>query len=360
MNILFKFSIWLIVVAGTVLPVLAYADCSVTNQYITTVTLRGVSYSAGPDLPTGSIIYRQLTPGWQAVNYTCTGTNPRILFSVSNGSLLAGSTDTYSSGLQGIGIKVYRGQNDSGTAITSTTVQTIPLSSGSGTIQASDLSFFLSAIKTGTITAGTANGSNLPTIKFDLIDDSGNSQRLAYSSWSANGFSINTPSCTTPDYTFDLGSALISNSVTTSSWVSTAVTLTNCPVFYGNSVDKLSYENVSQVALGQNNYVISRSGTLARNIITMTLSPQITPVDVTNGILSNQTGSSYAQNVGVQLATQSGTVYTPLNLNTSVTVRPTLSTSSVSFPLAARMIKTGDVVKPGLVNTSVTYTITYQ
>lgn len=360
MNILFTFTVWLIVVLGTVFPALAYADCSVTNQYITSTSLRGVTYSAGPELPTGSTIYRQLSPGWQAVNYTCTGTNPRILFSISEGTLLSGSTDTYSVGLQGIGIKVYRGQNDSGTAMTSTTVQTIPLSTGTGTISASDLSFFISAIKTGTITAGTANGSTIPTMKFDIIDDSGNSQRLAYTSYNSNGFVINTPSCTTPDFTFDLGSALISNSSTASTWVSTAVTLTNCPVFYGNSSDKLSYENVSQVALYQSNYVISRAGTLAKNIITMTLNPQMTPVDTTNGILANKSGSSYAQNVGVQLATQSGTVYTPLNLTTGIIVRPTLNSSSVSFPLAARMIKTGDVVKPGLVSSSVTYTITYQ
>ncbi|MEH5143179.1 fimbrial protein [Enterobacter cloacae] len=359
-NIRYRISAWLIVCAFFCgLPVYSYATCTTTNQYITSGWLRGVPYSAGADFPTGGTLYRQLTPGWQNVNYSCTGSNPRLEFYVTGGTLVNGTNDTFSVGLQGIGIKFYRGLNDSGTAITSTGTQTIPLSSASGTISANRLSFFMAAVKTGSITAGTANGSVLPTVKFDVTDDSGPSQRAGYTQWTSSGFIINTPTCTTPDFTYDLGSSLISNSATVSAWTTTAVTLTGCAVFNGNSADKLSYENVTQTALGESNYTITRSGTSALNIITMTLNPQITPVDAANGVLANQSGGSYAQNVGVQLATQSGSVYTPLNLTAGIIVRPVYN-STVSFPLAARMIKTGDVVKPGLVSTSVTYTITYQ
>ncbi|MCK7430821.1 fimbrial protein [Enterobacter chengduensis] len=337
----------------------AWATCTTSNQYSGTSALRGVNYSAGPDMAVGSTIYRQVVPGYANVTYTCTGANPRLTFSLSGGTLIPGTTDTYSVGLAGLGVKIYAGSNESATQASSSAPIVVPLASASGTVQGANLNFFLTVVKIGAITAGSAGSSALPQVKWDVTDDSGTPARFAYTNWANTSFTINVPTCTTPDFTFNLGSTLLSNSVTSSSWVNTPVTLTGCSTFYGNSSDRQSYQSVENGANGTWGN-ISQSGTFAKNIVTMTLSPQITPTDSTLGILANQSGSGFAGGVGVQLATQSGSTYTPVNLANNIVFNPALGTSAVSFPLAARMIKTGDVITPGAVSTSVTYTITYQ
>ncbi|MBB1202674.1 type 1 fimbrial protein [Enterobacteriaceae bacterium 89] len=341
---------------------LAHATCTTNYQYTGSTNLAAANYSAGPDTATGTTIYRQLVPGFYASSYNCSAANPRLVFSVVGGTLVSGSTNTYLSGIPGIGIRIYPGTNDSGTPISAGGQVSVPLGSASGSATLAQISFFVTAVKIGPITAGMASSGQFPQVHWDVTDDSGTLSRLAYTNtWVANGFTVNTPTCTTPDFNFNLGSTVISNSITTSNWVNTVVTLTGCSAFYGNSSDFNSYQSIAQYSAAQTTpTAATQTGTFAKNSVTMVLSPIATPTNASQGILANQTGDGFASGVGVQMATQSGSTYTPINLANNIVFNPALGSSAVSFPLAARMIKTADVITPGAVSASLTYTITYQ
>lgn len=347
---------FLLALGGLLFSLQSMATCTTSNQYYSYATLRGVSFSAGADFPVSGLIYKQIISGLTGVNFNCTEGNANFVLSVSGGTPVPGMSNTYESGIPGVGVKI-TGLNGDVEPVT------VTHDAPSGAISASNLSFAVIAVKTGPITAGTANGAILPQVKWDVVDNSGVKSRLAYSSWNSGGFILTTPSCTTPDYTYDLGQTVISNSITSSSWVSTPVILNGCSAFYGNSSDGNSYQSSRQsitegqvVGLG-----FAQIGTTAKNIVTMTLTPQVTAIDPVNGILANTPAIENAEGVGVQIAQVSGTTYTPLNLTDSLLVNPDLNSSSnITFPLAARIIKTAEVVKPGKVITAVTYTITYQ
>ncbi|WP_336983053.1 MULTISPECIES: fimbrial protein [unclassified Cedecea] len=341
------------------IPRMAWATCTVSNPYSGTTVLRGSYISAGDDMPVGTAIFRQLVPGYANVNYTCTGSNPVLTVSVPGGTLAPGSADTFLSGIAGVGIKFYAGTNESAAVLTPTSSYTMALPAASGTLSTATLSFFLTAYKIGPITPGQAGAVYFPPIKMDLTDsDSSTPVRAAYTNFISGGFVVNKPSCTTPDFTFNLGNSFPPATNNNSGWVSTPVTLTSCSAFNGNSSDFQSYQIVKQ---GSSYYgSISQSGTFAKNTVTMTLNPQIPPFDASTGLLANQTGSGYATGVAVQIATQSGSTYTPINLDNNIVFNPALGTSNVSFPLAARMVRTSNTVTAGAVSTSITYTITYQ
>lgn len=356
MKTLNKYGLHLLLALGGLLFSLhSMATCTVTNAYTGYATLRGANYSAGTEFPAGGTIYRQLVNGLRNVSYNCNNGNGRVTLSVVGGLPLNGTTDVYASGIPGVGVR-FTGQNGSSLPVT------LPNAVSSGTLTASNLGFLTLAVRTGPITAGVANGSLLPPVQWTVADNSGIPVVLMVTNWNSQGFVLNTPSCTTPDYSYNLGDVNISDSTTTGSWVSTPVILTGCGAFYGNVVDNASAQISSATATAGTFGNFSENGTRAKNIVSMTLTPQITAIDPANGILANTPdGGIYARGVGVQVATVAGTTYTPLNLANPVVITPALgSSANITFPLAARIIKTADVVNPGKVVSAATYTITYQ
>lgn len=356
MNITIRYGINLLLLVSTLLLSLhSMAACTVTSAYTGFASLRGVNYSTGADFPAGGTIYRQLVNGNRSVSYNCTNGNARLTLSAVGGTPVPGMSDTWASGIAGVGMKL--------TALNGSALPvTVPAGSASGTVTGPNLGFFAIAVKTGPITAGTANGSLMPAVMWTVTDNSGIPVTVSSTSWNANGFTLTTPSCTTPDYTYDLGAVNINDTSTTSNWVSTPVILTGCGAFYGNVADNASYQS-SQTTLTAGTFGnFSETGTRAKNIVSMTLTPQFTAIDPVNGVLANSpNGGVYARGVGVQVATVAGTTYTPLNLANPVVIRPNLgSTANITFPLAARVIKTADVVNPGKIVTAATYTIIYQ
>lgn len=356
MNMLIKYGVNLLLLLGTLLFSLqSMAVCTVSNAYNGYATLRGVNYSTGADFPAGSTIFRQLVNGFRNVGFNCTNGNAKTTLSIIGGTPLSGTTDTYASGILGVGMRL-TAQNGSALPVT------ILGNTASGTLTTSDLGFYVTAVKTGPITAGSSNGALLPSLQWTVTDDSGVPVVVTLTNWNSNGFIITTPSCTTPDYTYDLGAVNINDATTTSNWVSTPVILTGCGAFYGNVADNASYQSSQATVVAGTFNVTGEVGARAKNIVSMTLTPQFTAIDPVNGILANTPdGGLYARGVGVQVATVAGTTYTPLNLANPVVIRPNLgSASNITFPLAARIIKTADVVNPGKIVTAATYTITYQ
>lgn len=356
MNMKKRYVTHLLLALGTLLfSLYSQATCTVSNAYTGYATLRGIPFSAGADFAPGGTIFRQRTNGVQNVSFVCNNGNATIHLSVQGGVPIAGTTDTYASGIAGVGIK-----------FTSLGGLALPYSLGQGrqdnNLTVSDLGFLAVAVKTGPVTAGTANGSLLPPLVWTVTDNSGIPVTLSTTRWNANGFAVNTPSCTTPDYTYDLGAVNITDDSPNSTWVNTPVILTGCAAFYGNAADNNSYQQTQATTTAGTFGGFSEIGTRAKNIVSMTLSPQITAIDSANGILANTPGGgTYARGVGVQVATVSGSTYTPLNLASAVVITPAIgSTANITFPLAARIVKTDSVVSPGKVVTAATYTITYQ
>ncbi|MGM8766080.1 fimbrial protein [Enterobacter asburiae] len=346
---------FLLALGGLLFSLHTQATCTVTNSYTGFATLRGVNYSAGAEFPAGGTIFRQLVNGFRSVSYSCNNGNAKTTLSIVGGTPLGGTTDTYESGIVGVGMKL--------TALNGSPLPvTVSSESASGTATTSDLGFYAIAVKIGPVTAGRANGALIPSLQWTVSDDSGVPVVLSLTNWNSGGFILTNPSCKTPDYTYDLGAVTITDSTITSNWVSTPVTLTGCGTFYGNVADNASYQNsiATNVAGTFGNF--AEVGARARNIVSMTLTPQYTAIDPSTGVLANNPdGGIYARGVGVQIATVAGTTYTPLNLANPVIIRPALGGSAnITFPLAARIIKTADVVNPGKVVTAATYTITYQ
>lgn len=345
----------LLALGGLLFSLHSQATCTLSNTYTGYASLRLGNYSTGVDFTSGGTIFRQKTNGVQYVSFRCNNGNATIHLSVQGGVPIAGTTDTYASGIPGVGIKF---TSLGGIQLPYSRDQERP----DNTLTVQDLGFYTVAVKTGPITAGTANGSLLPPITWTVTDNDGIPAVLSTTNWNPGGFTVNTPTCITPNYTFDLGAVNINGSAPNSNWLTTPIILTGCTAFYGNAVDNNSYNQTQATTTPLTSPGFTETGSRAKNIVTMTLSPQITAIDPANGILANQPGGGlYARGVGVQVGTLTGSTYSPLNLSSTLVAVPDLGSSlNITFPLAARIVKTGDVVNPGKILSTATYTITYK
>jgi len=332
------------------------AVCSSNSPYSATVTLQGGIFSAGEDMPAGSIIRIQQINGYRSTYTPCVGA-PYLTYIATGGTLYPGQTYIYQTGVSGLGVRfkntdsaVYHGTNGRG-------------GPWGGDIPASRFTFNAEFVKMGPVSAGQVNTLLFPTLSVLANDDSSVvGLPVATYRFSGGNFTLQTTTCTTPNYTYNLGSSTVtdfSSANPGSAWVDTPVTLTNCPVFYGNNSNN-SYSNYTITDLNGGGSA-TNIGSVAPNILLMRLSPNTSALDRANGIVSLD-GNASAQGIAIQLGNKQSGTWVAQNLDNamSVTTTPGASITSVSFPLGARMIKTGVPVRAGTVSTSLTYTITYQ
>lgn len=332
------------------------AVCTSNSPYSATVTLQGGIFSSGEDMPIGSIIRIQRINGFRNTYTPCVGP-PYMTYASTGGTLYPGETYIYQTGISGLGVRfknidsgVYHGTNGRG-------------GPWGGDIPASRFTFNAEFVKMGPISAGQVNTLLFPTLSV-LANDASTVVGLPLATYRFSGgnFTVQTPTCTTPNYTYSLGSSTVtdfSSANPGSAWVDTPVTLTNCPVFYGNNSNN-SYSNYTITDLNGGGSS-SNIGSVAPNNLLMRLTPNTTVLDSGNGIVSLDVNAS-ARGVAVQLGNKQSGTWVAQNLNNamSITTTPGAGATSFSFPLGARMIKTGDPVRAGTVSTSLTYTITYQ
>jgi len=329
------------------------ATCTPQGAYTAPVTLQGGTFSAGAEMATGSVIRIQRVNGYRDSYTACSGPT-YMTYTATGGTLYSGQTYIYQTGVSGLGVRfknidsgVYHGTSGRG-------------SGWNGTIAASRFSVNVEFVKMGPITAGQVNTSLFPTIAVVTNDSSGGVSAATYR-FSGGSFTVQTPTCTTPNYTYSLGSWLTTESSnnSASNWVDTPVILTNCPIFYGNNSNG-SYSNYTITNLNGGGSA-TNSGALAPNTLQMKLTPNTSVIDAVNGIVSVDSNAS-AQGVAVQVGNKQSGTYIVQNLNNTMTVTtdPNNSATMVRFPLGARMVKTGSPVKAGSISTSLTYTITYQ
>lgn len=344
----------LLLAGGFLFSLNSHAECYPSAPYSAPVTLQGGTFSAGEDMTGGTIIRIQRINGYRNNYVPCNRPAPYYTFIASGGTLYPGQTYIYQTGVEGLGVRfrnvfynTYYGNGGRG--------------GFSGTSLAERFTVAVEFIRMGPISAGQVNTSLFPVLSMPANDADGRYNVATYS-FAGGGFTVQIPTCTTPNYTYDLGSWIVtyfSSANPGSPWIDTPVTLTNCPVFYGNNSNG-SYSNYTITDLNGGG-TATNSGSLAPNVLQMSLTPNTTALDATNGTVSLDSSAS-AVGVAVQLGNRQSGTYVVQNLNNamSVSTEPGSNTTTVSFPLGARIVKTNVPVRAGSVSTSLTYTISYQ
>ncbi len=329
------------------------ASCTTAKQYSVQIPLQAGTFSAGAEFPVGSNIRVQYIRGYTEATSSCTKSNPYVRMSLSGGTLYPGQTNIYQTGVSGVGVR-FRNPYENKYYPFNTTYNLGQLIPGGW------LDFTIELVKVGPITAGRINTALFPQVRIDAMDADNIPARFAYHTITGS-FTIQTPTCTTPNFSWDLGTTsttILKKKGDTSLWKDTPVTLTGCSAFLGNN----SNGSFTRYAItGTNTGTVSQSGNVAANNLIMSLSPSNPSIDQTKGILGLDK-SSTASGFGVQIASKQAGIFEPKNLTSSITISPAVGYSggSVSFPLGARIIRTGDIVQPGKISTSLTYTINYQ
>lgn len=328
------------------------ATCTTVNQYTVQVPLQAVTFSAGEDFPVGSNIRVQRVTGYGTVTLNCTKGGMYSQMSLSGGTLYPGQTNIYQTGINGLGVR-FRNPYEN---------KYYPFNTGATAFYGVNgwLGFSIELVKMGPITAGTVNTALFPQVRIDAGDADNTPVRVAWHTITG-GFTLQTPACTTPNFSWDLGTAsaiVLKNQGDATSWVDTPVTLTGCGNFLGNDSNGSYTQYTIQ---SYNGGSVSQSGSVAPNTLTMTLTPNTTAINAVNGIVALDRTST-ASGFGVQVASKQSGTYVPQDLSGSIVVKPAVGDSSgtVSFPLGARLIRTDSAVQPGNISTSLTYTINYQ
>lgn len=330
----------------------ALAVCTISQPQSTVSALRGVDYSAGADMPVGTVIYRQLSPGYASVTINCTRPPIALGYQLVEGTLYPGATNVWQSGIPGVGIKFYHGNRQ------------MPFIADieNGTQPASTFDIQIVAVKMGNITPGRANNNMLPSVSIAVADTDNRWQNIAITSrFEGHGFAINVPGCTTPDFNYSFSSvtphAFMQGAVATP-WMKTPVTLTGCAHFHGNASNGVFYEQILQnkTRFG----TITAMGERAQNTVAMTLTPQTAVLDQARGVIDIAHSADAARGIAIQLGWHQGDSWVPLSLSTNMALpQPINSNSDITFPLGARLVRTGKGMKAGTIQASVIYTITY-
>ncbi|EPC0969887.1 fimbrial protein [Enterobacter hormaechei] len=331
------------------------AACSTVNQYTVQVPLKTPVLSAGAEFPVGAVVMRQRVVGFTTVTLTCGGSAyPSPVFTLTGGTLYAGQSNIYQTGIAGLGVRFRQVYDNRYYPYTGTQGNSITYFSPDGY-----LSFDIEFVKMGAITAGTVNSALFPRVEVNGTDTT-QTVRVAWHTITGTAI-IQAPSCTTPNFNWDLGTtntSVLQSQGQSSPWVDTPVTLTGCSTFLGNNING-SYTQYT--ISGFSSGTIVQPGNLAPNGVTMTLSPNTAVIDSTNGIVSLD-GAATASGFGVQVASKQSGTYVPQDLAGSMIVTPAAgdTSGSVSFPLGARIIRTSDTVQGGSISTSLMYVINYQ
>ncbi|MGP2467611.1 fimbrial protein [Yersinia sp. 2540 StPb PI] len=326
----------------------------------TTIQLQGANITVGPDMPDGTVLYRQyFKPSFQpAIN--CDGGHtftvndvirlaPRPLSSW-NGNPYPGQI--YETGVPGIGfVAWYSGTpfprlRTQGTAPGSVTRSFAP-------------EFDISLVKIGPVTPGILLGSNLLTVGVDYNVQGVPTMPILTANF---GGSINIVSrtCTTPsNINVQLGSHNINTEFksvgSVTPWIDASIKFTDCPYFYGTKEDGRNFFYSNDGTQG--------TGASKANTITVSLTPSNPIINSTSGIMAvnSSTQMPAAQGVGIQLGSGNNTE-TPVPFNFGSTPRFTPAndgTPTFKIPLSARYYQTSATVQPGRADGRLTFTINY-
>lgn len=341
-----------------IITVYSYASCSTADvsansHYDNTIAIQGGTYSVGEDSPIGSVIRIQRIIGLRDVNANCTGNITPLIYG-SGGVLYSGQTDVWQTGVSGLGVRFKH--INSGQYVSSNVKSLSSLGSTQAIFSANSmLAYDIEFVKMGPIDGGSVTTASFPVIVIDASDGDG------IDAWASRGyysgsFLVQIPTCTTPSWTWDLGSMTVNQQY--SLWKDTPVTLRGCPTFNGNN----SNGSLTQYTMtGSESGTILQLGSQAPINVNMQLTALTRVIDTSSGIVSldsNSTASGFGVQIGI---TQNGS-YTAQSLDDTINIIQEVGSSrgTIIFPIAARMVKINDAAIAGSISTSMTYTINYQ
>lgn len=326
------------------------------------VNLGGITISVGADIPVGTVVFssRQSSIPKLTNGVYCDGpfnfvsnidylTTPMPVVSWS------GPTRVFQTGIPGL--SVYLSTYDSKADFPQHLTYVSTISGGTAT---SRTGYDLSIIKTGPVSPGIVNGSQLPSLQEVIPSTAGYSGLpLILKTLSFTGIiNVLAPSCTTPDVTVVLGkhdASEFSGVGSTTPWVNSSIAINNCTAAFVGYYNKSAVNSVSGTG------TLSQ-GTATPNIIKLGLTPVTSIIDSANGVMSLDTsGGNSASGVGIQIGWGSATGNPSLfNFTTGNSFNPpTDGTANFIIPLSARYIQTLKTISPGQANGKITFTIDY-
>lgn len=346
--------------------IVCFAACKSTYGYVQfpKMPLLTGSISLGEDAPVGTVLYRQ--------TFTPSGTYTVSCESSTNIDLLYAATGTKSSytgsfpfaevietGYSGIGYAVWNARR--GLSYNSTSnPQIYTFASGvtSATLGKEDLQMEFALIKTGNISPGVLDTSPLQAVLAVMLPDTNDT---ALGLTFTGSLTITLPTCTTPDYTVNLGKwgqARFNGKGAASAWVDSSIRLTGCGQFNGNFT-----ENTGSTNVWSDNGDYSAASPEG-NRWSLSFSAVSGVIDADNGIISTDTSAAdAAQGVGIQLSMilpdGAGTYPVKIGGNAFTGYFTTAGQTSYVIPLSARIIQTEDAVVAGNVTGKVVYTLNY-
>lgn len=344
---------------------MAMADCnfySDTAPMIRTQPLLGGNLTVGRDVPLGAEIYRQTFTQVSPVRFGCspgiynieTRRWPSVTpMPLSSWVGVPYGGKVYESGVKGIGVVVWYAGN---AMPTSTSIGNC----GNNEVEcvwtiSNTLTFDLSFIKIGEVTAGTIQGASLPTVSQNWI--SSNSLEVMRVNYSGS-INIVSRTCLTPDVNVPMGTHLtneFSGKNTFTQWKDFNIALNNCPAFNGY------YQDTGPRWADDGSS--SNLGSRKNNTLQVRIDPTLAAINPSLGILSlnpsAQGNSPAATGVGLQVADSRGSPLSLATLHASGITPLTQEGASYSIPLKARYIQTADSITAGPANATATFTINY-
>lgn len=359
--------------------------------------------SVGPDVPLGSVVYRQRFDRPPGATIQCSmearrvynpvtrsvdrvfgpfvpayrfelGTPPRPLSDWNQGPY-AGKV--HLTDVPGLGVVYVRA--DTGQAfpssMTGTGQCTVPPSVGSAHSCAVNignvLAFDLLLIKIGDVGAGSLSGASLPqptvTIK---INDMTDQQALRSVVTVSGSISLMAATCSTSDVMVNLGShgTAVLASAQSSPWTDFSIRLQGCPAFTGTFTEAgpvWAPESTARFGAGNGNHPLrgsfSRAGTAANSIM-FRIDPTAPALDTAAGVLNLDAaphGSNTATGVGVQIANAQA-VPLALGVPHPSGLQPQPRPQSYAIPLRARYVRGTGPLAPGPANATATFTLIYR
>lgn len=326
----------------------------------TTIQLQAGNITVGPDIPNGTVLYRQYFKASYQPAIRCNGNNDYAVENVIkqtpkplsswNGGLYPGKV--YESGVPGIGVVAWY----SGNAFPNIRIQ----GSAIGTIIRSFLpEFDISLIKIGPVAPGVLLGSNLFTVGVDYNVQGVPIMPILTANFSGS-INIVSRTCMTPsNISVQLGSHNINTEFkrvgSVTPWVDASIKFTDCPYFYGTKDDWQHFFYSDDGTQG--------SGASKANTITVSLTPSNPIINSANGIMAvnSSTQMPAAQGVGIQLGSGNNTeTPVPFNFGSTPIFTPANDgTSTFKIPLSARYYQTSATVQPGRADGRLTFTLNY-
>lgn len=358
---LLNFSVVLIVLTKVAM---CFATCSATYLYNTTpkVPLLTNTISLGEDAPVGTVLYRQTITPSGTYDITCdTSTDVTLKYIIiRTQSSYSGSfpyDNVFETGYAGIGFAVWNARRNISYTYGKSSY-TLATGIISAIVEKDEMQMELALIKTGDIAAGVLDVSSLtPSFRVTTSDKTSAALSLSFT----GSLTITLPTCTTPDYTVNLGKwgqARFNGKGAASAWVDSSVRLTGCGQFKGNFTDNTGSTNV------WSDNGVSSAAAPEENRWSVSFTSVSGVIDADNGIISTDTSATdAAQGVGIQLSQglpdSAGTNVVKIGDSAMTGTFPTTGETSYVIPLSARIIQTEDSVVAGNVTGKVVYTLNY-